>query len=298
MNAEYSNDIIHSLPSPISGDGKFDVDQVVPTNDNPPKLFEPNQANPSTSYSYPLMDPAKLIGTGSQPFMNVALPAYIATLYDNVFNINTNLENDITLQAGDDRKYPTSLAVQNYVQAQLSGTQHINGQTPANSVNIVNTVTTNTVIDTVPPSAVSFNYSYNGVIKTLSLFWMSETPAPTRDGADKLVLFNMPNHLTEIDGSISRDLVFLYAGDNSHFINLGQQYKYYQFVIFGDFVEFVQTYIAAKNGWNFVVKHAMGHFTNSVKVTDGNGDGALNILNGAKLPASGIVLSPGATPPA
>jgi hypothetical protein len=296
MNTEYSNDIISRLPSPISGDGKFEVDIVVPTNDPTPNKFEPNAANPSNSYSYPLMDPAKLIGTGSQPFMNVALPAYITTLYENVFNINTNLENDISVQAEDDRSYPTTWAVQNYVQAAISGTQHINGLTPANAVNIVNTTSSNTVIDSVPPSAVSFNYSFNGVIKTLSLFWMSPTPTPSRDGASKLVMFNMPNHLTELDGSVSRDLVFLYAGDNSYFINLGQQYKYYQFVIFGDFLEFVQSYIAANNGWNFIVKHAMGHFTNTVQVTDGNGAGSLNVLNDSKVPKTGIVLSPGATP--
>lgn len=296
MDKEYSNDIISSLPSQISGDGKFDVDAVVPTKDNPPKLFEPSVDDPSTSYSYPLMNPAKLIGTGSQPFMNVALPVYIATLYENVYNINNKLENDISLQAADDRSYPTSWAVQNYVQAAISGTQHIS-LTAANSVNIVNTTSSNTIIDAIPPIAVSFNYSYKtGVIKTLSLFWMSETATHSRDGANKLVMFNMPNHLTEVDGSVSRDLVFLYAGDNSYFINLGQQYKYYQFVIFGDFLEFVQTYIAANNGWNFVVKHAMGHFTNTIEVTDGNGAGTLNLLNGAKLPKTGIVLAPGATP--
>ena len=290
---EYSNDVIPSLPSNISGDGLFGVNIVVPNNNVPPGLFEPNVAHPSTSYSYPLMDPAKLIGTGSQPFMNVALPAYISTLYNNVYNINTNMENDISKAALDDRKYPTSYAVQHYVQSQISGTQHING---ANPVNLVNTTTINTIIDTTPPSSMSFNYSYKGAVKSVSLFWMNEDVNETRDGASKLVLFNMPNHLTNLDGSVSNDIVFLYAGDNSFFINLGQKYKYYQFVVLGDHVEFIQSYVAANDGWNWVVKHAMGHFTNTLEVTDGDGPGTLNIVNNAKVPKTGIVLAPGTTP--
>ena len=107
---------IPSLPT-ITGNGIFEVNNVVPHSTG---SFEPHPNNPSNSYSYPLMDPAKLIGSASTPYMNVALPAYITTLYKNVYNINTNLTNDISGAAADDREYPSSYAVQQYVQSQIS----------------------------------------------------------------------------------------------------------------------------------------------------------------------------------
>jgi len=294
---EFANNVIPSLPSPITGDGLFAVNAVVPTNDNPAKLFEPNNTNPSTSYSYPLMDPAKLIGTGSQPYMNVALPAYISTLYNNVFNINNGLENDISTAAADDRKYPTSFAVQNYVQSQISGTQLINGN---NNTNIVNTTTANTIIQTPVSNAVGFQYSYNGSVKKISLFWMDEAENTARDGASKLVMFSAPNYLSNTIGGVttpSYDLAFLYAGDNSYFMNLGQQYKYYQFVIVGDYIDVVQSRFGngADAGWLWLVKNALGNFTNNIRVTDGVGAGSIDKIDktpAVVVPESGIELTP------
>jgi hypothetical protein len=294
---EYSNIVIPSLPSPITGDGLFAVNVVVPTTETPPNLFEPSSAKPSTSYSYPLMDPAKLIGTGSQPYMNVALPAYISTLYNNVFNINNNLENDIsTTSSVDDRKYPTSFAVQNYVQSMLSGTQLINGN---NNTNIVNTMAANTIIQTSVSSAFNFQYVYNGSVKKISLFWMDEADNGPRDGASKLVMFSAPNYLSTTNGGVttpSYDLAFLYAGDNSYFMNLGQQYKYYQFVIVGDYIEFVQSRFGdgADAGWLWLVKNALGNFTNNILVTDGDSDGSIDKVDKnppVPVPETGIKLT-------
>ena len=84
MATNFANDAIISLPA-ITGDGLFAVNVVVPNAPPATGLFEPTVDHPSTSYSYPLMDPAKLIGTASHPYMNIALPAYISTLYNNVF---------------------------------------------------------------------------------------------------------------------------------------------------------------------------------------------------------------------
>ena len=71
--------ILSSLPT-LTGTGIFSVSQVVPNGDS---SFNASITNQSTSYSYPLMNPAKLIGTLTAPFMNVALPSYISTLYNN-----------------------------------------------------------------------------------------------------------------------------------------------------------------------------------------------------------------------
>jgi hypothetical protein len=270
----FSNEVIPSLPS-IAGNGIFQVNEVVP---NSTSSFEPHPSNPSTSYSQPLMDPAKLIGSASTPYMNVALPAYITTLYKNVYNINTKLTNDISEAASDDRQYPTSYAVQRYVQSQIAGTQIINGN---NNTLYVNTTMTNTIIQTAVSDAQGFSYAEGDKINNISIYWMIETNNLPRNGATKTVMFTSPSYLTNaVDNTPSGSLAFLYAGNNSHFIHLGQQYKYYQFVIRGDFLDFVQTINYDGNyatgtpntsSWDWVVKDSMGVFSNSINVSNSSG---------------------------
>ena len=266
---------IPSLP-PITGNGIFEVNHVVPHSTG---SFEPHPNNPSTSYSYPLMDPAKLIGSASTPYMNVALPAYITTLYKNVYNINTNLTNDISEAAANNREYPSSYAVQQYVQSQISGTQIING---SNNTYLVNTTTSNTIIQSAVSNARNFKYSTEEGLKDISIFHMIETKNLPRNGATKTVMYTALNYLTDSeDDTPSGHLAFLYAGDNSNFVHLGQQYKYYQFVIRGDFLDFVQTLhydpdSSTSNpnisSWDWVVKDSMGVFSNSLNVTGGGGN--------------------------
>ena len=269
----FANEVIPSLPH-ISGDGLFTVTPVVPHADG---TFEPLPANPSTSYSFPLMDPAKLIGTHSHPYMNVALPSYITTLYHNVFKLNTNLENDIAGAATDDRKYPTSYAVQQYVQSQIAGTQIINGTSDKNT-HLVNTTMNNTIIQTANDAAKSFSYVHEGTVsKNISIYWMDTAVDAPRNGASKTVMFSVPNHLTNAGSNTpSGHLAFLYAGTDSYFVYLGQQYKYYQFVLRGDFLDFVQSYNPSTGStdpanWEWLVKDCLGVFSNTVVVSDGNG---------------------------
>jgi hypothetical protein len=266
----FSNQVIPSLPLPISGNGFFPVNVVVPNADS---SFSAMASKPSTSYSYPLMDPAKLIGTPSQPFMNVGLPAYITTLYNNVFNINTNLQGDISEASVDDRKYPTSYAVQRYVQSQIAGTQLINNNEGNNEYTVLTTLN-NTLIQSVPTNAEAFNYVINGNSNAIiSLFWMDTAPDAPRVGTTKTVMFGQQNYLTSIDASgnnvPSGNLVFLYAGDNSNFVYMGSTFKYYQFVYVGDHLSFVQGYNGSN--WSWLVTNCMGVFTNSVQVSDNSG---------------------------
>ena len=266
MATNFANDAIISLPA-ITGDGLFDVNVVVPNAPPATGLFEPAAGHPSTSYSYPLMDPAKLIGTVSHPYMNIALPAYISTLYNNVFNINTNLTNDMTGEVEDDRSYPTARAVQDYVTLQISGTLLINGN---NNVNLVNKTTTTTLIQTSVTSAINFEYNYDGTTKTISIFTMDDSGNSTsnRNGAAKTVMFSAPNFLRNPDLTITGNVAFLYSGDKSNFVWLGQQYKFYQFVAAGDFLEFIQSYDTANPGWDWLVKNCMGVFSNTVTLAN------------------------------
>lgn len=258
-----SDTVISSLPT-IAGSGIFSVAHVVPTASG--GLFEPMSNNDSTSYSYPLMDPAKLIGTAGQPYMNVALPAYITTLYANTYKINDNLKNSISTAAVDNREYPTSYAVQQYVQSQVSGTQIINGSGDGNTYH-VNTTTANTLIQASNTAATGFSYTVGSEIKKISLYWMDTSANASRNGASKTVMFSVPEYLKDENDAITGNLAFLYAGNNSDFVHMGVKYKYYQFVIRGDFLDFVQSYNSSTSSWEWLVKDSLGVFSNSVTVT-------------------------------
>jgi len=264
--------VIPSLPV-LTGTGIFNVQQVVPNADN---SFSATSANPSTSYSYPLMDPAKLIGTITAPFMNVGIPAYITTLYNNVFNINRNLQNDISAIAEDNREYPTSFAVQSYVQSQIAGVQLINsnltqpGSPNGNTYKVVTTLN-NTLISAVPLVSKSFQYNYidslgapkSGII---ALLYMDTTPNAPRVGATKTVMFADQNYLRDNDGSENR--ILLYAGDNASFLYMGSLHKYYQFAYVGDNLSFVQAYNTVTQSWTWLVTSCMGVFSDSVDSTN------------------------------
>lgn len=278
--------VIPSLPT-LSGSGLFTVQDVVPTASG--GLFAPAEGNiQSNSYSYPLMNPAAIIGTESQPYMNIALPAYISTLYENTYKINTNLKNTISTAAVDNREYPTSYAVQQYVQQQIAGTQTINGVS-ANNTYIVNTTMTNTVITTANTAGIGFTYSKPGFesLRTISMYWMDTSANAARNGATKTVMFSPENYLRDSSGNVTYNLAFLYAGDTSNFLNLGVNYKYYQFVARGDFLDFIQNYNTSTNSWEWMVKDSLGNFSNSINV----GSAISDFNDSMPTPATGITVT-------
>lgn len=254
-----SDTILSSLPT-IAGSGLFTVTNALDASGH----F--TEVTPSTSYSYPLMDPAKLIGTAGQPYMNVSLPAYITTLYNNTYKINENLKNSISTAAIDNREYPTSYAVQQYVQSQVSGTQIINGSGDGNTYH-VNTTTVNTLIQAANTAATGFSYAVGGNVKSISLYWMDTSANAPRNGASKTVMFSVSEYLTDENDDITGNLAFLYAGNSSNFVHMGVNYKYYQFVIRGDFLDFIQSYNSGTSSWEWIVKDSLGVFSNTVSVS-------------------------------
>ena len=254
-----SDTVISSLPT-IAGSGLFTVTNALDASGH----F--TEVTPSTSYSYPLMDPAKLIGTAGQPYMNVALPAYITTLYNNTYKINETLKNSISTAAVDNREYPTSYAVQQYVQSQVSGTQIINGSGDGNTYH-VNTTTVNTLIQAANTAATGFSYAVGGNVKSISLYWMDTSANAPRNGASKTVMFSVSEYLTDENDDITGNLAFLYAGNSSNFVHMGVNYKYYQFVIRGDFLDFIQSYNSGTSSWEWIVKDSLGVFSNTVAVS-------------------------------
>lgn len=261
---DFAELVIRSLPT-VTGNGLFPVNIVVPNEDS--SFNTPSGTTQSDSYSYPLMNPAKLIGDDSQPYIPVALPAYISTLYKNVYHINTNLRNDISTAARDDRVYPTSYAVQQYVQSQIAGSQIIDGTGPAyptgkNNTYIVTTTVNNTLIQNTNPAA---GYLYPG--GKIALFWMETFENSPRIGATKSVMFVDKGYLTDDSGVPTGSLAFIYAGENSFFINMGRKYRYYQFVYTGDFIQFIQSYDSINDSWDWLITNSMGVFSNTVEVT-------------------------------
>lgn len=285
-----SNTVISSLPPVVNGNGLFSVTQTLDASNNFAEVV------PSTSYSYPLMDPARLIGTPGQPYMNVALPAYIATLYENTYKINDNLKNVILTAAQDNREYPTSYAVQQYVQSQVAGTQIINGASLVNgngNTYVVNTTTVNTIIQAANTAATGFSYVVDNNTLQISLYWMDTGANAARNGASKTVMFSVPNYLTTPLGAVSGNLAFLYAGDGSKFLHMGKHYNYYQFVVRGDFLDFIQSYNASNSTWEWIVKDSLGVFSDDVTVASPS---TISDNGGSSMPqpAVGLTLAGGA----
>ena len=229
----------------------------------------------SNAYSDYVLGSAKLIGTFDSPYMPLALPAYIATLYKNIYNLNTNLLNDISsATAPDDRTYPTCHAVQMYVQSQLSGIQSIgndpNEHPAQTSTAIVNTMQTNTVVynQVIPSLYGNYLYTTPGPGGTTSehpiyVFAMDESANVPRTGASKQLMFQCSdNFFSPTDNEYP--LMYLYAGANSFFVVNGVNQKLYQVTHVGDYLSFILLRNTEDNGWNFMVTGFQSLFTNKI----------------------------------
>ena len=254
--------LVSSLPNPLPSNGLFTVASNIPAGS-----FSDPSANNST-YSNWILNPADLIGTPSAPYAPVALPAYVSTLYQNVFNINNSLQENINDAAVDDRHFPTSYAVQKYVQSQLSGVQILSASDASNNGYVVTTSLTNTLIETVSANATQYYYSYTPpggsvpIVANVALYEMDTGVNVTRNGATKIVVFGDSSFASTANGN----LMFLYAGDDSAFVVAGQRQKYYQFTFQGDFVQFVNVYDNMTSSWLWLVTNYQSVFSNNMNV--------------------------------
>jgi hypothetical protein len=275
--------VVSSLPKPLPSNGTFSVTQNIAANTfmDPSAIANPPIPNYSTTYSNWILNPADLIGTSNAPYAPVALPAYVSTLYQNVYNINNSLKDDISVAANDNREFPTSYAVQKYVQSQLSGVQVLNASdsdSTAASNDIVNTTVTNTIIENVTGASYQANYVFNlptggSATSYISVYTMDTSVNSTRNGASKIVVYadndyfittssSSPNYL-QPNGNV----IFLYAGDGSNFIVAGQKQKYYQFTFQGDFVQFITAYDTASASWSWLVTGYQSVFSNAINIS-------------------------------
>jgi hypothetical protein len=132
----------------------------------------------------------------------------------------------------------------------------------------VTTSKTNTLITQTPSIANQYRYTYNSEVGDVALFWMNTEANAPRNGASKLVMFaDQNNYFYDASGVSTSNIPFLYAGDGSYFVYMGQQFRFYQFVIVGDSISFVQAY---KDGvWNWIVTSSMGLFSKTINLSGG-----------------------------
>lgn len=240
---------VNSLPV-LSGDGTPLIQNIVSSNSfNPIGL--------STPYSNLVETPSNLVGTDKVPYQPVALPNYIATLYANVFNINSSLTNNIMDAASDNRVYPTAYAVQQYVQSQVSGTQILGTGLNQDNGNVVTTTLNNSIILGLSIEAHAYEYAYvdpnTGITSSapIYVFNMDTAVNAPRNGAKKEVILSLPSSV--YSSLTPGTLVYLYAGNGSAFINAGESFSYYQFTYNGSFIQFSTIYDELMNGWSWFV---------------------------------------------
>jgi hypothetical protein len=178
---------------------------------------------------------SNLVGTATKPYIQMALPTYIPTLYSNVYDIQTNLKDEIPLETSvNNREYPTSYAVKQYVASQVFGSETlvpVAGTTPL----VISTglTTTALVANTVEGSP---NVSLNGNVYTTH-FDINDID-PTRSGASKNVVC-----ITDLGLDASTNVVLVLKvelGLDKYFVVNGQFYNTYEFVSMGDSLTMIQ----------------------------------------------------------
>jgi len=184
-----------------------------------------------------------LVGTATNPYLPAILPVYIPTLYANVYSMQTNLVNDLSVNFEEGRQYPTATAVKNYVASQLSGFESITASPVSTSL------TTSILLATSNPTVVVTN----GVSCSNHVYEMNVIDS-ARNGAEKIAICNIPLSATAT--------MSLSAGPNAVFAVLGKTYKYYQFAIQGDMIDMIQFINSSNGSYNFIVKSYGGYFFN------------------------------------
>ena len=259
----------NALPATgISTDGFFVATQNISMFNTP--NYDANGIDPSGNvvdipFVDTVIDPTTVVGTESNPYLPINLPAYIPTLFSNVAQINKNLIDDLSVHINDDnRLYPTAWAVKSYVESQISGTQFLpynpmdsSANLPTNdqlrsqsyngTVEMTTGVSNNFIVDFPPAKDVSGNnlprttkLAFSGLdasgniseIGNVYIYTLEPTMDVTRNGAKKMIMSNVKVTPTS--------MLTAYAGDYSWFVVGSTKYKYYQFTYVGDFFEMVQ----------------------------------------------------------
>ena len=176
-----------------------------------------------------------LVGSERKPYLPIALPAYIPTLYKNVYDIQTHLKNEIGVNPTDNREYPTSYAVKRYVDTarfefldpSANETFQISTEIPTSFIS-ANDVTTSGNVS--PPVTV------DGV-STYTTSYEFEDIEDFRDGAEKTIICH--SKLGQIDATNVYKLKIQLVGTNV-FLVYGRVYRTYEFIAQGEALKLFQ----------------------------------------------------------
>lgn len=239
---------------------------------NPTNNVQPNKFNaPSSSTDSPyntvyIGDTVDtLVGSETVPYLPMALPAYIPTLYENIFHIQTNLKQKIEDTIVNEREYPTTIAVKSYVQSQLSGRETL---TPSSTGEVtISTVLTTSFLKASKTQGLNVGVRTNTEGKTVYTTTYNINKIDTaRDGSEKLCI-NISPLGAGTDPNNPDDIYNLQIllEDKQEFIVYGKSYKCYVPGCLGDGLKMVQ-YIKDDKDIFYVLSYG-GVFKNEVFYT-------------------------------
>lgn len=253
-----SSSVFNSLPSypeTLDADGSFTpVVNILNNTFNTPT----NSSEPPFNKVLIGNSAQNIVGSSSTPYLPSALPAYIPTLYSNVYDIQTNLTNTISMSdVSDNRIYPSVYAVKNYVQSQLSGTERLAANGPVTLK--VSTGTSNTILVGADPnlksSAPNVGVFQDGSNNVITNFFDINNVDTARNGSGKIII-NASN-LT------STYFMTIQLTGNKYFVANGKKYKTYQFSMYGDALNLCQFINTSGENVFFVLSYG-GLFSNQI----------------------------------
>lgn len=250
----------------VPANGVFDaVDNIVNNTFNTASTFNDSPFNGI----YIGDSSANIVGTATTPYLPMALPAYIPTLYENMYHVQTNLKNEISLEAvPDNREYPTIYAVKEYVAKQLAGTEFLTPDDAAR-YSISTGVTSSFLVagndNNSQNVAVIQNSDVCGnTVNTYITTYDIKAIDTARSGGEKVCINT--SSLGQVDDNTRYYMQIVLTDASQAFVVNGKEYKVYVFSSAGDALSMYQ-YKNPNNGNEiFFVLTYGGLFSNNINV--------------------------------
>ena len=257
----------YSPQSALPAEGVTATGLFTPFQNIEPDTYNTTTGGSDVPYNQTLIADASgnLVGSENKPYIHMALPTYIPTLYANVYDIQVNLKNIIpTSDMSDNREYPTSYAVKNYVASQLSGTEKL---IPSSSTQVVSTGKTTTALvanGENSPNVSTTTDNSSGVVIHTTHFDIDNIDT-ARNGSSKNIIC-----VTELIKTETIQLnmqIRLDINSKRYFVVSGQLYRSYSFVSLGDSLNMLQLIDEDEDKHLFYVITYGGVFSDKVEIT-------------------------------
>lgn len=222
--------------------------QFTPVLNVEPNTFDTTTGASDTPYNtYYIGDAStNIVGSVTTPYLPVALPAYIPTLYENIYYVQNNLKNEIplTVQA-DNREYPTSYAVKQYVASQIQGSQYLIPESTPAPEKVISTGVNTTFVaaSTLTNSANVQVFTDTDTNITTYVTTYNINPIDTsRSGAEKVIISTSAIGIIDTTTTPQKNQVMQIVLDSSDqaFIVNGKAYNSYAFSNLGDTLNMYQ----------------------------------------------------------